>query len=489
MFLRVGKEDIKVSLKDTGTILMYSGFTFFIPIIFSILVDKSPDNLLVYAICALFTFGTGYFLKTQITTRKETETKHALLSIVLIWLFFCFFASLPFVFIMKVSFLDAFFETMSTLTTTGLSVMVPLLDFMPNSLIFWRSFLGWIGGIGIVLMALIGLMTTYSKTSKLLSAEGRGEQLKENLKMATKKITMIYILLTIIGIILLMLAGQTLWQATNYSMSAISTNGMDITSAGLTQINNGFAPIGVHNYWVDLVLIIILFLGAMSFSLHYLFIRKRNWLVYFKDPEFRLLLLIGLIGTIIVGTKIGIWNAFFHSFAMATCGGPSYLIPAEIRAWPEFVKLTFILITIIGGAAGSTSGGIKLSRAIIFTKGIYWKIKKSVLPENSYFRMQYANQKISLEQLKEINQFILLWVVFIVIGTLVLTAYGNPLSDSLFEVASAQSNAGLSTGITSIGMPIGVEIMLIINMFVGRLEIIPIMASVGLLLNLRKKKS
>ncbi|MFA5763556.1 MAG: potassium transporter TrkG [archaeon] len=488
MFLRVGKEDIKIALKDSGTVLTYAGFSFFVPIILAILVDKNADFLLAYAVSALLVFGVGYILKTQIKTKKYTEMKHALLSIVLIWLFYCFFASLPFVFIMKASLLDAFFETMSTLTTTGLSVFTTQLDFMPASLIFWRTFLGWIGGIGIVLMALIGLMTSYSKTTKLLIAEGRGDQLKENLKTATKKITVIYIILTLIGILLLMIVGQNLWQATNYSMSVISTNGMNITTAGLTTVNNGFVMTGVHNYFTDIVLVFIMFMGATSFSLHYLFIRKKNWLVYFKDPEFRLLLLIGLVGTIIVGTKIGIWNSFFHTFSMATCGGIAFLPTEIIAGWSDFTKLFLVVVVIIGGATGSTAGGIKLSRAIIFVKGIYWKIKKSILPDQSYFRQQYNGEQVLPEQLREINQFILMWIIFIAIGTLVITSYGFALSDALFEVASAQSNAGLSTGISGSGMPVGVEVMLIINMFVGRLEIIPIIASVGLLLNLRRRK-
>ena len=486
MFLRVGKEDLAIALKDSGTILTYAGFSFFVPIILAILVDKSADYLLAYAVSALLIFGVGYILKTQLKPKKETQMKHALLSIVLIWIFYCFFASLPFVFIMKATFLDAFFETMSTLTTTGLSVFTAQLDSMPISLIFWRTFLGWIGGIGIVLMALIGLMTSYSKTTKLLIAEGRGDQLKENLKTATKKITVIYVILTIIGIAFLMLVGQTPWEATNYSMSAISTNGMDITTGGLTAVNNGLSPVGLHNYFTDIILVAIMFMGAMSFSLHYLFIRKKNWLVYFKDPEFRLLLLICLIGTIVVGAKIGIWTSFFHTFSLATCGGFAIVSPQIIAGWGEFAKLFLVIIVIIGGASGSTAGGIKLSRVIIFTKGIYFKIKKSVLPDGSYFKQQYNGQRILPEQIKEINQFILLWIIFIAIGTLVVTAYGFPLSDALFEVASAQSNAGISTGITQAGMPAGIQIMLIINMFVGRLEIIPLLASIGLLLSLRR---
>ena len=488
MFLRVGIDDVKVSLKDTGTILMYSGLAFFVPIILTILFDRNPQTLLAFAGSALMLLMFGYGLRTLIITKKETEIKHAMLSIVLIWLFFCLFASLPFVFILKVGMLDAFFETMSTLTTTGLSVMTPLLDSMPISLIFWRTFLGWIGGIGIVLMAFIGLMATYSKTSKLLMAEGRGDQLKENIRGSAKKIAYIYVVLTVFGIILLLLAGQTPWEATNYSMSAISTNGMDISESGLMGVNNGWNPIGIHNYWVDLALIVIMILGAMSFSLHYAWMKKKDFRVVFRDPEFRALIFLGLLGALFVGLKLGAMEGLFHAFSAITCGGFAFISPLNVSLWSDFVKIILIPLMIIGGATGSTAGGIKLSRFLIFVKSLYWKIKSSVLPEKAYFRKQYNGDAVTEKQIKDISLFILFWFVFLLIGTIVLAAYGNDLGSSFFEVSSAQSNAGITTGITQMNMPWGLEIMLIINMFVGRLEIIPILASLGILLSIKDRR-
>jgi trk system potassium uptake protein len=487
MFLRVGREDIKISLKDAGTILFYAGLSFLVPIIIAILLDKEPRYLLAFSVSALGLFTIGYYLKNNINVRKNTETKHAMLSIVIIWLVYCFFASLPFILLLRISFINAFFEAMSALTTTGLTVLTPMLDEMPYSLLFWRNFLGWIGGIGIVLMAFIGLITTYSKTTKLLTAEGRGDQLKENLKTSVSKITFIYIIMTIIGIILLFFAGQTLWEATNYSMSAISTNGMNVTSIGLSGNNNGWLPIGVNNYWTNIILIIIMIMGASSFALHYLFLKKREWTVYFKDPEFRLLLLLGLIGTIFVTTKLGLLTSLFHVFSGITCGGLSLVSSEIIFGWDDFVKMIIIGLMIIGGSAGSTAGGIKISRFIVFCKSFYWKIKQTILPEKSFFKKSYNEQTISEQQIKEINQFILIWIIFLFIGTLVITTHGYDLGTALFEVSSAQSNAGLSTGITNINMPTSISLMLIINMFIGRLEIIPIIASIGLLVNLRKK--
>jgi trk system potassium uptake protein len=488
MFLKLGKEDIKVSIKDSGTVLRYAGLIFFVPIAFAILMDRNPWNLIYYAFSALLIFAAGSAMTFFVEPKKETEIKHALLSTVFIWLLFCFFASLPFYFISEISPIDSYFETMSALTTTGLSVITPLVDNMPPSLIFWRTFLSWIGGIGIIVISLVGLMTTYSKTSKLMSAEGRGEALGGNIKSTGKKIFGIYVGLTLIGIIFLFFSGQTLWEATNYSMSAISTTGTSITSEGLTGINNGWEPIGVNNYWVQLSLILIMILGATSFSLHYLFLKTKNIKLILQDSQFKTLLLLGLLGTIIVSMKLEIMESLFHIFSALTCGGMSIINQNIISNWDDFVKTIFIFLFIIGGSAGSTAGGIKISRALIFTKSIYWRIKQSVLPQNAFFKRAYEGEPVNETELKELSQFILLWIILLAIGTIIVSFYGYSLSDSLFEVASAQSNAGLSSGITNMGMPFAIKLMLIINMFVGRLEIIPILASIGFILGLRKGK-
>jgi trk system potassium uptake protein TrkH len=332
-------------------------------------------------------------------------------------------------------------------------------------------------------------MTTYQTTTKLISAEGRGDQLKENLKNAGTKIALIYIGLTIIGIILLMFCGQNLWQATNYTMSAISTNGMDITTAGLTEVNNGWNPVGIHNHFVDLALIFIMVLGSISFSLYYMVLKKRNFFLFIKDPEFKVLIFLGIVGTILLSLKMNLFDSFFYTFSFFTCGGMSYYSSLQLANFDEFVKLILIILVIIGGCAGSTSGGIKISRAIIFVKSIFWKIKSVLLPQNAFFKKTFGDQQISNDQIKEINQFILLWVIFLIISTAILTFYGNTVINSLFEVASAQSNSGLSVGILSIDSPILIKLTLIFNMFIGRLEIIPIIATIGLILSLKKKSN
>tara|TARA_B100000315_G_C14329750_1_gene474727 strand:- start:101 stop:715 length:615 start_codon:yes stop_codon:yes gene_type:complete len=188
------------------------------------------------------------------------------------------------------------------------------------------------------------------------------------------------------------------------------------------------------------------------------------------------------------GSLASIEQAFFHTFSAISCGGFSLVTANDVAAWDDFVKLVLIAVMFVGGSAGSTAGGIKISRFIIFVKSIYWRIKEAVLPEKSFFAKKFEGKNLELKQIKEINQFILLWILLLGIGTLVLTLYGNSMADSLFEVVSAQSNAGISTGITNAAMPFGVKIMLIINMWIGRLEIIPILSAIGFMLSLRPSR-
>jgi trk system potassium uptake protein TrkH len=488
MLIRIGREDLRVVLKDVGIVLEYSALTFIAPLLIGIAYLEPIENIAIYFFCGVFAFLAGLAIKKLFGSEQHTALKHAFLTASIIWILYCAIAALPFNLIANMPLLDSFFEAMSALTTTGLSVMKPVIDSAPNSLIFWRSVLSWIGGVGIVVLAMAGVLTTYSKASRLILAEGRDERLRPNLKNSIRHIWNIYIGLTILGVILLYLSGMGLFDSLNYSMSAISTTGMDTTSTGLA---------GMHNFAIDASLVFIMLLGAISFSAHYLVLKKRNWTVLLHDAEFKVLMLLGLLSGAIILPKmilfygsniIGIEEAFFHAFSALTCGGFAIVPIGDMRAWGDYIKLVLVSVMFIGGSAGSTAGGIKISRFIIFCKSIFWRVKESILPEKSFFSRKFENQELSQSDLKEVNQFILLYVLFIIAGCLVLTLAGNSLGNSLFEVVSAQSNAGLSAGIAQAGMPISVEVMLILNMWIGRLEIIPILSTIGFFLSMKGKR-
>lgn len=369
--------------------------------------------------------------------------------------------------------LDSVFETMSMLTTTGLSVL-PILPTLA-SLIFWRSILAWVGGIGLILLAYFGVLNSHSSFNKLMRAEGR-ELIRPNVKNTIKHLWMIYSILTIFGIILLIVFGMNLFNSINYTMAAISTTGLQIG------INDALL---LENPFIQLSLVLIMVIGATSFLTHYFALRKKSIVEYFKDNQFiaflSLIIISFLVFFISVGSKHSWTKLLFLSVCAISGGGFKIFSPEEFLLIPAISVLMIMFLMFVGGSTNSTSGGIKMHRFVLLFKSIYWKIKEIILPENAHFPRKYNDEQYDDEKISSIYFFVFIYFIFILIGTFVLVAYNNPLQESFFEVISAQSNVGLSSGVTTSALPVIPKVMLIINMWIGRLEIIPFLGLVGLL--------
>lgn len=476
----VSLEDWKVVWKDIGAILQYSSLSFAIPVIVSLIYREALQNALAFAFAGLIAFFFGWILKKRISVRKDTELKHALIAVALLWIVYTAIAALPFVFSAGMNFLDSFFEAMSSITTTGLTV-IPLVEELPKSLIFWRSFLSWIGGIGFIVMALVGL-TGYQKTAKYVVAEGRNLAIKPNLKNTAKAIVKVYLVLTLIGIVLLLAAGMGFFDSINYSMSAISTGGMTTTSSGL---------VGISNTAIDWILVLLMVLGATNFAAHYAFYKRKELKAYLSDIEFRLLIFLVVVGVLAIfpslfmfygNSTIALNHAVLESSSAVTNGGFMSDLVQSISLWPSSVVIGLTLLMFVGGSMGSTSGGIKLHRFWVFVKSLYWKTKSMVLPENTFFPRKIDEKTIEEKEIRIVKDFILFYALAILIGTAILTLDGNSIGKALFETASAQGNGGLSIGVTKEGMSALSETMLIVNMWIGRIEIIPAIALIGAIL-------
>lgn len=486
MLIRLGIDDLKVVLRDTGNLIQYAAALFIVPLLVGIWFGEPTFFLGVYTLTGLFAFFLGTAMKRVFKTNQTTDLKHAFMVVAFIWILFTAIAAIPFVLIMGMTFIDSIFETMSSMTTTGLTMMNLILDSTPNSLIFWRSFISWIGGVGIIVLSLMGIFTTYTKSSKLMVAEGREELIRPNLKNTAKEIWFVYLFLTIIGVVVLFFAGMDIFNAINYSMSAISTSGMDTSSTGL---------VGLDNPWISISLVAIMIVGAISFATHYLFIRKKQYGAYFKDSEFKVLILILVFSLILVVPKFiafypdssfAIESALFHNASALTCGGFAISPIADINVWDDFVILVLIGLMAIGGSSGSTAGGLKISRVIIFVKSVFWRIKELILPKDAFFQKKFEGKPIDNRQIRTVHQFILLYFLLIIIGVFVLTSQGMALKEALFSVFSAQGNVGIQIGGISTLMPLVSKIMLILNMWIGRLEIIPLLSAIGFALSFKK---
>src|SRR3989338_3856606 len=256
MFPVISLDDFRFSLKDVGIILELAALSFLVPALWALVAffffKEGIEPVIVFMLTGLLCYLFGHLLKSSFAVEKNAELKHGLIVTALVWIIFPFFAALPFVFLLGVGFLHSYFESVSSLTTTGISILYPFIDSAPSSIILWRSFLGWIGGIGIIALAFIGILGVYSSYGKLAVAEGRTERISPGLDRSIQMIWKIYLGLTVLGAVVLWFSGLQPFDALNYSMTSISTNGMTPTATGLSGEHAGWLAAGERNYWIDI---------------------------------------------------------------------------------------------------------------------------------------------------------------------------------------------------------------------------------------------
>jgi trk system potassium uptake protein TrkH len=359
------------------------------------------------------------------------------------------------------AFLDAFFEAMSGWTTTGLT-MISDVESMPKSLLFWRSFMQWLGGVGIIVL-LLTVLSTGRASLRLYQAEARKERIKPRLVSTARLIWWIYTVFTLLGIFLFFIAGMSEFDAVNHSMTALSTGGFSVK-------NNSLAA--YSSLEIELIGVFLMLLGGINFLVHYRFLTGEKKFL-FKDLQFRAIIVFLVISTLLITlSSLDFRASLFQSVSALTNAG---LSTTNVSVLNDFSKSILTTLMIIGGSAGSTSGALKIIRVLIILKVIYWWIKQTLLPEHAVIRKQLGGVDLNQEAVHEATVFSLLYLLILALGALSLMFIGNDGVDSIFETAAAQGNVGLSSGIAGIDLhPLG-KIVLIFNMWVGRLEIIPVL--------------
>ncbi|MBA1147543.1 TrkH family potassium uptake protein [Ectothiorhodospiraceae bacterium WFHF3C12] len=378
---------------------------------------------------------------------------------------------------------SALFEAVSGFTGTGLSV-VERPGELPRYLQWWRSFTEWVGGIGVIVL-LLSVIPTSQSALNLYFSEAREEKILPSVKSTVRTIWSIFAVYTLIAIALLWLAGEPLWRAINHGMTGIATGGFTITDAGME--GAGLA--------VKLVMIPVMLFGAISFLAHYRLLRERNFRRAF-GPEQRLFWILVIAGGgLLVLERFwtsGQWqivdNAFQWVSALTTTG----FATQDLTLWQPAPLLLMVVAMLVGAQTGSTGGGIKISRVLVMLKSLGWNLRDYGIRPHEVIRVRLGELRLSLPEASRRAQaaatmtaaFLLLWAV----GVFLLLHFvpaGTPLAHVFFEAASAQSNVGLSTGITQAGLPAGGKLLLIVLMITGRLEIFPVMVLVAWFLGRR----
>lgn len=468
--------NLKTVLKDLGSILIILGILMLLVVIVSC-IFKEFYVLKALLFTSFSTLCFGLLLRFSFQNAKEPELKHAMICAALVWLVVPAISSLLFIFIEGMNPLDSFFEAMSGWTGTGLT-MIAHPSKLSHTIQFWRSLMQWVGGVGVIVLMVSILARPGTGCFTLYKAEAREEKIRPSVISTVRIIWWIYLLLTSIGIVLFYFSGMSLWGAINHAMAALGTGGFTITDNSIAYYNN---PL------IELAIIPMMILGAIPFLVHYK-VLKGNLKAFLKDMQCKafLVILLLLFPALFVenyfshyyGNILG--SLRFSSFQLIsglTCTG---FQTTDVHLWSGVALGVVCIAMLIGGGAGSTAGGIKLIRAVIAWKGISLSLRRAFFPKRAIKSVRFGDRLLDEEQmnriLSEANLIIILWISFLFLSVGVLSYVVAPhytLSEVIFEVASAQGNVGLSTGITNAGMSYIGKIMLILNMWIGRLEIIP----------------
>ncbi|MEX2134605.1 MAG: potassium transporter TrkG [Acidimicrobiia bacterium] len=385
--------------------------------------------------------------------------------------------------------LDAFFDAMSGITTTGLSLLGDV-DHLASSLNFWRHFLQFLGGQGIILAALSIFAGTGGIT--LYFGEARDERILPSVTSTARFIWAVSVVHLIFGVIFLGLVG---WLVLGFDVDRALFHGLMTFFAGFD--TGGFSPqstsIGYyHSAVYEAFTSVLMVAGAMSFGLHYALWRGRRRAV-FANLETRTILstfgftmvltLLGLAATGVFTSVAGLTRQGFFQIISAHSGtGFATVSSSELSQWGGLAFGGMAIAMALGGMGSSTAGGVKSLRIGLTIKAVVNQIRQVLLPEHAVVGTAYhqSGQKHLTATLTQSVMIIsLLYVALYLLGAGVGLAYGIPLQHALFESVSASANVGLSVGVTSPTMPVLLEVVYIAQMWAGRLEFVAVFSLLG----------
>ncbi|MFD2516520.1 TrkH family potassium uptake protein [Salinimicrobium flavum] len=391
--------------------------------------------------------------------RKEIKKRDGYLIVTIGWILMAVSGTLPYVLSESIpSFTNAFFETMSGYTTTGATILIDI-ESIPRGILFWRSLTHWIGGMGIIVLAIAILPLLGIGGMQLFAAEAPGpsaDKLKPRITDTAKRLWLIYVGLTLAETLLLKLAGMSLFDAANHSLSTLSTGGFSTKNASLAYWNN--------NPMIQYIVILFMFLAGTNFVISY-FGFKGKFRKVGRDEEFKwysyFIISFSIIAALVIYFKADVGlssiehpmvfgefeSAFRHGLfqvlAVVTTTG---FVTADYTLWTPFLTVFFFGMFFLGGSAGSTAGGVKVMRHVIMIRNGLTEFKRTLHP-NAVLPVHYNGKSINKRIVFNILGFFILYMLSFIIGAVVLASMGLDFETAIGGAASSLGNVGPAFGI------------------------------------------
>ncbi len=458
-----------------GWLALFEAAFFTVPIITALCYGE--DAVSSFLIAMLISAAVGTLLIFKKPTNTAIYAKDGFVIVALSWITLSLFGTLPFMFSGSTEhFIDALFETVSGFTTTGASIFTDV-ESLPRSIIMWRSFTHWIGGMGVLVFIMAFLPLSGGHNMHLMRAESPGPEVSKlvpRVKNTAIILYIIYFVMTLIMIVTLLLSDIDIFDAINIAFSTAGTGGFGFK-------NDSFASFGAAQ---QIIVTVFMLLFSINFNSYYLVLKTK-----FKDAfnsELKVFLAIVFTATTIItfnimsqyGDNFGesLRHAAFNVASLISTTGFS---TANYDLWPELSRTILILILIVGGCAGSTAGGIKISRITILLKGFIRELKTVVRPRQVK-KVTLDGKPVDHEVIRSVNAYIVCYIVIFVISLAMISFEDHDLVTNFTAVAATMGNAGPGLGAVGPASNFGhftifSKLVFIFDMLAGRLELFPML--------------
>lgn len=442
------KINYRFIFRTIGFLLFIESLCLFLSALLAVYWDEDTSSKAIFFSTAitflsgvLFNlFGDGHHLNSHITKRE------GVIIVTLSWVLMSFFGMLPFLISQEISNItDAYFETMSGFSATGSTIFSDV-ERIPKSLLFWRSLTQWIGGIGIIVFALVLLPMIGGNASVLYDAETTGmvrEKLRPRIGQVAKRLFLCYISLTCILAILLALGPMTVFDAVCHAMTTLSTGGFSTRNDSIAYWDSAY---------VEYVITLFMFLGGMNFTLIY-FMFRGAFIKARRDEEFRWYVAICTVFTLVITVCIlshGLYDSLEKAFrislfqVISTITTTAFTV-TNYLSWGTFYIFVFNLLMIFCACAGSTTGGMKIARLIVLVKNTVNEFKLQVHP-NAVLPVRINNMVVSNGVVSKVLSFMFLYLCIIFFSFIMLAIGGMTFEESIGVSISSISNVGMGYG-------------------------------------------
>lgn len=465
----------KIIINTLGWVLIVEAAALVLPLICA-LVFKEPCAV-TFVICIFICAILGALCTIPTIKDRTIFSKEGFITVALSWIVMSVFGSLPFVISGCIpNFVDALFETVSGFTTTGASILTDI-EALPKSMLFWRSFTHFIGGMGVLVFLVAILPLSGGNNLYLIKAESPGpsvSKLVPKIRQTAKILYIIYIILTVIEIILLKAGGLDMFSSLTLSFGTAGTGGFGVLNSGLSE----------YSAYTQNVITVFMILFGIDFSVYYMLLLGKFRSVL-RSEELRAYIGIIFLSVLIItfnirplfnGLSETVRHAAFQVAALITTTGYS---TQDFDIWPELSKTILVTLMFIGASAGSTGGGIKVSRIIIFVKSIFKEVKIAAHPKSTH-KVTMNGRPVEHTVIRAVNVYMAAYIVIYVISILIISIDNMDYTTNFTAIVATLNNIG--PGLSKVGPTQNFsafsalsKIVLSMDMLIGRLEIFPIL--------------